>query len=179
MHTFLGMTYRVDIDKGREGQLYEEVRESDIVVKRKDGCKNGSKGRGASVQKPPIESAEERANSKRCAKNLCAAQRAIERSDEILKGMHGFFEPEGKVGYIIVGKWGVDAYNALDRLHKRACESIDSTGDIDFHYTPKDIFGILKAAQQAEKVLRRHLKKRWAQENISPKKDASSSDDVA
>ena len=131
------------------------------------------------MQKPPTESAEDRANCKRRAKNLYEAQRAVERSDEILKGMHGFFEPEGKVSYIIVGKWGVDAYNALDWLHKRACESIDSSGDIDFHYTPKDIFGILKAAQQAEKVLQRHLRKRYAEEKKSPKKDASSSDDVA
>lgn len=172
-HKYLGMTYRVNIDKGREGQLNERVRTSEVMVKPAKGSGKGSGkggGKGKQVQKPPKktaeekkEEAEEKKEEQRKTKNLQAAKGALAKTDDVYTKIHGLVATDCKIQQ--VGQWVVDACSKLKELRDCAELTIHSDGDSSFPYSKTEILNRRADAVEASKVVMR-LNKVTAQKGL-------------
>ena len=168
-HPFLGMTYRVDIDKGREGQLNERVRTSDMGTQ--PGLGGTAKAKAKAKGKAKAKANPNAKAEKVYTTNLSAAEKAQERIGVTFQVMHGFFEGEGKIDPQVVGQWVVDAYKELEQVKSAAEITIRANGQISFPYTTKQVASTLKEANNAKRVVDRFILERFKENSSSPKKD--------
>ena len=141
-HPYLGKTYRVDVCKGREGQINETVRESDVGMK-------GEKSAESAKPRPNPKSEEEKQRDK----NLSEAEKARERISSTFETLDGFLVRDKKVDCEQVGQWAFDAYAELAQVKAAAEITIQSGGRTEFQFNTKDVTERLKDAKTAKSVV--------------------------
>ena len=141
-HPYLGTTYRVDVCKGREGQINETVRESDVGMK-------GEKSVESAKPRPNPKSEEEKQRDK----NLSEAEKARERISGTFETLDGFLVRDKKVDCEQVGQWAFDAYTELAQVKAAAEITIQSGGMTEFQFNTKDVTERLIEAKTAKSVV--------------------------
>jgi len=167
----VGLTYRLDIDKGTAGQRNEQSRTSDILMKTASTVRGeGSCKGGEIVEKPPKKSKEEKQAEKQAAKeaqqiekeaakHLSAAQKAHGQISVVYDMMEVYFGAgSGDVDLQLVGQWAIDAFGQLEAAKKYAEDTIESEGKTAFPFDAKEVEAIHKDAVGANKMVQRLCK---------------------